>query len=149
MENFYSFTALRGIQGRRMSYIIQIPLSMVGTLFEQENFSLPVIERKQRTLNKARVNQIAKYLVDNPDSYVLPPLVAQIIGAIGKQSKQRAQCRRKPGWRIKFSAAALGPQVPCRPPQRGGPQRQLEVLPHAFIHRRQQPHQKEFSAQSV
>ena len=80
MENFYSFTALRGIQGRRMSYIIQIPLSMVGTLFEQENFSLPVIERKQRTLNKARVNQIAKYLVDNPDSYVLPPLVAQIIG---------------------------------------------------------------------
>lgn len=88
MENFYSFTALRGIQGRRMSYIIQIPLSMVGTLFEQENFSLPVIERKQRTLNKARVNQIAKYLVDNPDSYVLPPLVAQIIGDVEQTPDQ-------------------------------------------------------------
>ncbi|AMW80595.1 hypothetical protein AMD27_16900 (plasmid) [Acinetobacter sp. TGL-Y2] len=88
MENFYSFTALRGIQGRKMSYIIQIPLNMVGTLFEQEDFSLPVIERKQRMLNKARVNQIAKYLVDNPDSYVLPPLVAQIIGEVEQTPDQ-------------------------------------------------------------
>lgn len=39
---------------------------------------VPVDQRSQRMLNKTRVAQIAKYITENPNSYILPPLVGYI-----------------------------------------------------------------------
>ena len=78
LTNFYSFSALSGVQGRKGNYLIQVPLKVLCKLLQQENADLPIEQRSQRILNKARVNQIANYIIDNPDSYILPPLVAYI-----------------------------------------------------------------------
>lgn len=77
-ENYFSFAALSGIQGRKGNYLIQVPLKVLSKFLREENTQLPVEQRSQRILNKARVSQIVKYMVDNPDSYILPPLVAYI-----------------------------------------------------------------------
>lgn len=78
MQNFYSFSALSGLQARQATFVLNIPLAMVGKLFAKEDISLPADQRSQRIINQTRVNQISEYIVNNPQSYVLPPLVAYI-----------------------------------------------------------------------
>lgn len=78
MQNFYSFSALSGLQARQATYVLNIPLAMVGKLFSKEDISLPADQRSQRIINQTRVNQISTYIVENPNTYVLPPLVAYV-----------------------------------------------------------------------
>lgn len=78
MQNFYSFSALAGLQARQATFAVNLPLGLVGKLFSKEDISLPADQRSQRIINQGRVNQIAKYILDNPNSYVLPPLVAYV-----------------------------------------------------------------------
>lgn len=78
LDNYYSFSALSGVQGRKGNFLIQVPLKVLSKFLQQENADLPIEQRCQRTLNKVRVSQIAKYILDNPNSYILPPLVAYI-----------------------------------------------------------------------
>lgn len=78
MQNFYSFTALSGLQARQSTFVLNIPLAMIGKLFSKEDISLPADQRSQRIINQSRVNQISNYIVENPNTYVLPPLVAYV-----------------------------------------------------------------------
>lgn len=78
MQNYYSFSALAGLQARQATFAVNLPLGLVGKLFSKEDISLPADQRSQRIINQTRVNQIAKYILDNPNSYVLPPLVAYV-----------------------------------------------------------------------
>jgi DNA sulfur modification protein DndB len=78
LTNFFSFSALSGVQGRKGNFLIQVPLKVLCKLLQEEDSELPIEQRSQRILNKTRVNQIANYIIDNPDSYILPPLVAYI-----------------------------------------------------------------------
>ncbi|WP_042861436.1 DNA sulfur modification protein DndB [Acinetobacter radioresistens] len=77
-ESHYSFSALQGIQGRQAVFLLQLPLKVISKLIKQDDMSLPVDQRGQRMLNKTRVAQITKYVLDNPDTYVLPPLVGYV-----------------------------------------------------------------------
>ncbi|EOZ8645520.1 DNA sulfur modification protein DndB [Acinetobacter baumannii] len=77
-ESHYSFAALSGVQGRKSNFLIQVPLKVLSKFLKEDDSHLPVVDRSQRVLNKVRVGQIAKYIVENPDSYILPPLVAYI-----------------------------------------------------------------------
>lgn len=77
-ESHYSFAALQGIQGRQAVFLIQMPLKVISKLIKQDDMRLPVEQRGQRMLNKTRVAQITKYVLDNPDTYVLPPLVGYV-----------------------------------------------------------------------
>lgn len=77
-ESHYSFAALSGIQGRQSTYLIQVPLKVLSKLIKPEDMDVPVDQRSQRMLNKTRVAQIAKYITENPNSYILPPLVGYI-----------------------------------------------------------------------
>lgn len=77
-ESHYSFAALSGIQGRQATYLIQVPLKVLSKLIKPEDMDVPVDQRSQRMLNKTRVAQIAKYITENPNSYILPPLVGYI-----------------------------------------------------------------------
>lgn len=61
MQNFYSFSALAGLQARQATFAVNLPLGLVGKLFSKEDISLPADQRSQRIINQGRVNQIASY----------------------------------------------------------------------------------------
>src|SRR5712691_8458165 len=72
----YTFPAVRGIQTDRWYYTTMLPLRLVARLFRPGDPQPDPGQRAQRQLSKARIPQIAAYLTANPDSYILPALVA-------------------------------------------------------------------------
>lgn len=81
MDFVYRFPVVRGIQAGVEYYIAMVPLKMLSRLFpaEDEEYVLPEY-RAQRKLNEARIPVIAKYILDNRDSYVFSALAASIDG---------------------------------------------------------------------
>lgn len=75
----YTFPAVRGIQGGREYYICMCPLKLVPRLFLYNESELPSEMRAQRTLNRARIPEIANYIVNNPRDYVFSSITASII----------------------------------------------------------------------
>lgn len=79
MDTFeYVFPAIRGIQAHREYYVSQCPLRLIPRLFEFDEADLPPEIRAQRLLNRARLPEIAHYMVDNRDSFVFSALTASI-----------------------------------------------------------------------
>lgn len=74
----FVFPAIRGIQARRDFYVTMFPLRLIPRMFLFDEEELQPALRAQRTLNKARVPDIARYIVDNPDSYVFSALTASV-----------------------------------------------------------------------
>ena len=77
----YSFPAIRGIQAGREYYISMCPLKLIPKIFIYDESTLPPQLRAQRTLNRARIPEIAQYLVNNPKDYVFSAISASISGA--------------------------------------------------------------------
>ena len=73
-----SFPAIRGIQAGREYFVAMCPLRLVPRMFMFDEEELTAELRAQRTLNKSRVPEIARYLIDNPDSYVFSALTATV-----------------------------------------------------------------------
>lgn len=74
----YRFPAIRGIQAGREYYVTQCPLRSIPKIFEFDEPDLPPEVRAQRSLNRARVPEIADYIVRNRDNYVFSALTASI-----------------------------------------------------------------------
>jgi DNA sulfur modification protein DndB len=74
----YVFPAIRGVQAGREYYVTMCPLRLIPRLFVFDEEELPPEMRAQRSLNKARVPEMARYMVDNPHSYVFSALTASI-----------------------------------------------------------------------
>lgn len=74
----HAFPATRGVQAGRTFYIAMCPLRVVPKIFVFDEAEVPAELRAQRTLNRARVPEITKYLLTNPDSYVLSALTASV-----------------------------------------------------------------------
>lgn len=66
------------MQGGKPFYIAMCPARIIPKIFSFDEDDVPPQLRAQRTLNRARVPEIANYLIDNPDSYVLSALTASI-----------------------------------------------------------------------
>ena len=82
-ESFlYSFAALRGIQAGREYYLAMCPLKLIPKIFLFNEDEIPPELRAQRALNKARIPEIAQYLVENPAQYVFSSITAAIDGAV-------------------------------------------------------------------
>ena len=80
MNFSYRFPVVKGTQAGREYYIAMVPLKMLGRLFPtEEEYVLPEY-RAQRKLNEARIPEIKKYIINNPDSYVFSALAASIDG---------------------------------------------------------------------
>jgi DNA sulfur modification protein DndB len=79
---FHSFPAVRGIQAGRDFFIAMCPLRLVPKLFVFDEEEVPPEMRAQRTLNRARVPEIAEYLVSHPKAYVLSALTASVDGPV-------------------------------------------------------------------
>ena len=81
MESFeYVFTALRGRQAGREYYIAMCPLKLVPKIFLFQEEEIPPELRSQRTLNKARIPEIASYMLANREEYIFSSITASIDG---------------------------------------------------------------------
>src|SRR5436190_2859517 len=78
----YIFPAIRGVQAGREFYVSMCPLRLLPKLFHFDDEELLPELRAQRTLNKGRVPEIARYIVDNKSSYTFSAITASIDGEI-------------------------------------------------------------------
>ena len=74
----YVFPAIRGVQAGHEYYVTMCPLRLIPRLFTFDEEELPAEMRAQRTLNKSRVPDIARYVLDNPKDYVFSALTASV-----------------------------------------------------------------------
>jgi DNA sulfur modification protein DndB len=81
-DHFYSFPSIRGIQAGREYYVSLCPLGLVHRIFKFDEENLSPELRAQRTLNKSRVPEISRYILDNPDNYVFSAITASVDGEV-------------------------------------------------------------------
>lgn len=79
-EYEYVFPAIRGIQAQQEYYISMCPIRLLPKMFLFDEPGIPAILRAQRELNKARIPEIKRYILDNLDSYVFSAITASIDG---------------------------------------------------------------------
>src|SRR4051812_29988257 len=78
----YTFPAIRGIQAGREYYASMCPLRLLPKMFHFDDEELVPELRAQRSLNKARVPDISRYILENKDSYVFSAITASIDGEV-------------------------------------------------------------------
>ncbi len=79
----YVFPAIRGVQAKREYYISMCPLKLISKIFHyNEEDLVPPELRAQRILNKNRVPEIARYIVENKNDYVFSAITASIDGKV-------------------------------------------------------------------
>ena len=74
----HTFPALRGIQAGAEFYIAMCPMRLLMKIFVFDDEELPPELRAQRTLNRHRIPEIARYLIENRNSYVVSALTASV-----------------------------------------------------------------------
>jgi DNA sulfur modification protein DndB len=74
----YIFPAIRGIQAGREFYVSMCPLRVIPRIFTFKDEELRPELRAQRVLNKARLPEITRYIVDNKHGYVFSALTASV-----------------------------------------------------------------------
>jgi DNA sulfur modification protein DndB len=78
----YVFPAIRGIQAGREYYVSMCPLRLIPRIFIFDEDELKPELRAQRILNKARVPEIARYLLRRGKNYTFSALTASIDGGV-------------------------------------------------------------------
>ena len=78
----YTFPAIRGVQAGREFYVSMCPLRLLTKIFVFDDEELTPELRAQRSLNKTRVPDIARYIVANKDSYTFSAITASIDGEV-------------------------------------------------------------------
>ncbi|WDE13494.1 DNA sulfur modification protein DndB [Thalassomonas haliotis] len=74
----YSFPAVRGQQAGKPFYIATCPLRIIPKIFMYNEDEVPAELRAQRTLNKGRIPEMTRYLLNSPDDYVFSALTASV-----------------------------------------------------------------------
>lgn len=74
----YNFPAIRGLQAGREYYVSMCPLRIIPKIFLFDEPDIKPELRAQRTLNSARVPEMARYVTENPEDYVFSALTASI-----------------------------------------------------------------------
>ncbi len=78
----YMFSAIRGVQAGRDYYVVMCPLKLIPKIFLFDEDEIPPELKAQRSLNRARIPEIAQYLVDNPREYVFSSITASVDGNV-------------------------------------------------------------------
>lgn len=82
-SNFsYNFPAIRGIQAGHEYYVSMCPMRLLTKLFSFDDEELVPELRAQRSLNKARIPEMARYIVENKDSYTFSAITVSIDGEV-------------------------------------------------------------------
>lgn len=74
----YVFPAIRGIQAGREYYVSMCPVRLIPKIFSFDDEEIPPEMRAQRVLNRSRVPEIARYIVNNPADYVFSAITVSI-----------------------------------------------------------------------
>jgi DNA sulfur modification protein DndB len=78
----FIFPAVCGVQAGQQYYIAMCPLRLVPKILLFNEDEVPAEMRAQRVLNKARVPEIAAYMVKNKTEYAFSSLTASIDGTV-------------------------------------------------------------------
>jgi DNA sulfur modification protein DndB len=78
----YVFPAIRGVQAGREYYISMCPLRLISKIFLFDEDEIIPELRAQRRINKARVPEISRYILENKKSYVFSAITASIDGDV-------------------------------------------------------------------
>lgn len=73
-----NFPVLRGLQAGREYYVTMWTLRMLKQISIFDEGELPPELRAQRIINKARIPEIAGYILDNPKDYIFSAITASI-----------------------------------------------------------------------
>lgn len=73
-----SFPVIRGVQAGRSYYVAMWTLRMLRQISIFDEHELPPELRAQRTLNKGRIPEMARYVLDNPKDYIFSAITASI-----------------------------------------------------------------------
>ena len=73
-----SFPVIRGIQAGREYYVAMWTLRTLKQISIFDEQELPAELRGQRSLNKARIPEMANYVLDNPKDYIFSAITASI-----------------------------------------------------------------------
>jgi DNA sulfur modification protein DndB len=84
----YVFPAIRGVQSGREFFVSMCPLRLISKIFLFDEDELVPELRAQRVLNKGRLPELSRYILDNPDSYVFSALTASIDGEVSFEASQ-------------------------------------------------------------
>lgn len=76
----YNFPAVKGVQAGAEYYVAMCPLKLIPKLFIFNEDELPPQYRAQRTINKSRIPEMTRYILNNPLDYVFSSLTASIDG---------------------------------------------------------------------
>jgi DNA sulfur modification protein DndB len=79
----YVFPAIRGHQAGREFFVSMCPLRLIPKVFLFDEDELVPELRAQRVLNKGRLPEMSRYVLDNPTSYVFSALTASIDAKVG------------------------------------------------------------------
>lgn len=82
----YIFPAIRGLQAEREYFVSMCPLRLIPRIFLFDDEELLPELRAQRTLNRARVPEIARYMVENRTGYVFSAITASVDGDVRFES---------------------------------------------------------------
>lgn len=74
----YVLPAMRRIQAGREYYVSMCPVRLIPKLFPFDNEELQPEMRVQRTMNRSRVPEIARYILENPTNYTFSAITASI-----------------------------------------------------------------------
>jgi DNA sulfur modification protein DndB len=83
MSNFeYAFPSIRGVQAGKEYYVSMCPLRLISRIFLFDDDELSPELRAQRTLNRSRIPEMARYILDNKNDYVFSAITASINGSV-------------------------------------------------------------------
>lgn len=74
----YSFPSIRGVQANREYFISMCPMRLLPKIFLFNEEELDPELRAQRRINRARIPDIASYILRNRDSYVFSAITASL-----------------------------------------------------------------------
>jgi DNA sulfur modification protein DndB len=74
----YVFPAIRGVQAKREYYVSMCPLRLIPKIFLFNEEELVPELRVQRVLNKSRIPEISRYVLDNRDNYTFSAITASV-----------------------------------------------------------------------
>lgn len=77
-EYNHTFPAVRGVQAGRPCYIAMCPMRLIPRIFLFDEDEVPPELRAQRTLNHARIPEMAEYLTNNLQDYTLSAITASV-----------------------------------------------------------------------
>lgn len=85
MKSTLTFPVLRGLQAQREYYVAMWSLRTLCQISIFNEDELPAEMRAQRILNRARIPEIAGYILDNPSDYVFSALTVSIDSQVSFQ----------------------------------------------------------------